>query len=280
MQLPGSAGDVQVFAIGDVHGQAETLEKALDEIARRERRAPHRRLILLGDLIDRGPESLRSIALAREAGVRAAVDEVTCLFGNHELMLLDAIDDPVRRFGDWAVNGGRAFLRELGIEAMADEPTMAAQALSVLLSEEIAFLRGMESHAEVGDILFVHAGVDPAQPLEVSLAMPPESHRVFGRHWAWIRKPFLLHEGGWDPFGRRVVVHGHTSANFGRKLDPGAPLLNFDCVETHRRINLDAGAKSLDQVMLLECTGSAYRLDVVQARPFDPEVDDPMGMAP
>jgi serine/threonine protein phosphatase 1 len=276
MELPGSVGDdVQIFAIGDVHGQAATLEKALAEIAARPRRAPHRRLVLLGDLIDRGPESLRSIALAREAAALAAVDEVTCLFGNHELLLLDAIHDPARRFGDWVGNGGRAVLRELGREDLADEPSRAARELSVILAEEIAFLRGFGSHAKAGDLLFVHAGVDPNQPLEASLAMPPESHRVFGRHWAWVRAPFLRHEMGWDPFGRIVVVHGHTSANFRRKLDPGAPLLNFDCVETHRRINLDAGAKEFDQVMLLECVGSDYRLELIQERPLAPNADEP-----
>lgn len=277
MRLPGNVGNVQLFAIGDVHGRAGALERALERIAATERRAEHRHLVLLGDLIDRGPESLRALLLARDAGDLACVDQVSRLFGNHELLFLDAIDRPDRNFGLWTSNGGRALLKELGRPELVDEPIAATEFLTSELAQEISFIRGFSSHARVGDLLLVHAGIDPSIPIDQFLALPPGSHRVMPEHWAWIRSPFLYHEGGWDFDGKLVVVHGHTPGNFGRKLGPDALGLNFDLVETHRRINLDAGANQYDQVLLLECLGDEYRLELVQECPFDPAYDDPLG---
>jgi serine/threonine protein phosphatase 1 len=90
--LPAHAADAQVFAIGDVHGQADTLAATLDAIASVPRSHLVRRLIFLGDLIDRGPQSLTAISLYESAGDLAMVDDVILLPGNHELLLLDGID--------------------------------------------------------------------------------------------------------------------------------------------------------------------------------------------
>ncbi len=76
--------DGRVIAIGDVHGCAWELEALLEKLAP----TRHDRIILLGDLINRGPESARVIALARQHAHRS-------LLGNHELRLLN-----YRRTGD------------------------------------------------------------------------------------------------------------------------------------------------------------------------------------
>lgn len=63
--LPGVLPDgAEIFAIGDVHGQADLLAAALTSIAQTPRTAPVRHLVFLGDLIDRGPKSIASIHLA------------------------------------------------------------------------------------------------------------------------------------------------------------------------------------------------------------------------
>lgn len=73
--------------IGDVHGQLETLEALLADLGYREGRHPEgRRLVFLGDLIDRGPHSLEVAERAREYSEHHGH---LCLLGNHEFNLVE-----------------------------------------------------------------------------------------------------------------------------------------------------------------------------------------------
>jgi serine/threonine protein phosphatase 1 len=76
--------DGRTIAVGDIHGCAREFEALLEKLSL----SRHDRLILLGDLVNRGPDSARVIALAREHAHRS-------LLGNHELRLLN-----YRRTGD------------------------------------------------------------------------------------------------------------------------------------------------------------------------------------
>jgi len=67
----------RLIAIGDIHGCHLEFADLLDKL-RLERED---RLVLLGDLVNRGPDSCKVIDLARQVGARA-------LLGNHELRLL------------------------------------------------------------------------------------------------------------------------------------------------------------------------------------------------
>ena len=58
------APDTEVFAIGDLHGRPDLLQALLDEAALEPRRREKRVLLFLGDLVDRGPDSLGTIDLA------------------------------------------------------------------------------------------------------------------------------------------------------------------------------------------------------------------------
>jgi serine/threonine protein phosphatase 1 len=75
----------RLIAIGDIHGCAREFEELMDKVDLRK----DDRLVLLGDLVNRGPESLRVVELARR---HATVS----LLGNHELRLLNwrKTDDP------------------------------------------------------------------------------------------------------------------------------------------------------------------------------------------
>lgn len=68
----------RLIAIGDIHGCAREFEELLNKLDLRRRD----RVVLLGDLINRGPESARVIALARQHAQLS-------LLGNHELRLLN-----------------------------------------------------------------------------------------------------------------------------------------------------------------------------------------------
>ena len=75
----------RLIAVGDIHGCADEFEELLDRVDLR----PSDRLVLLGDLVNRGPDSLRVVQLARKHATAA-------LLGNHELRLLNfrKTDDP------------------------------------------------------------------------------------------------------------------------------------------------------------------------------------------
>ncbi|MBI5768960.1 MAG: metallophosphoesterase [Verrucomicrobia bacterium] len=81
----------RLIAVGDIHGCHVELAELLGKIAP----APDDRLVFLGDLVNRGPDSCKVIDLARQHGA-------ICLLGNHELRLLKC-----HRTGDHRVLKGQ-----------------------------------------------------------------------------------------------------------------------------------------------------------------------------
>ena len=224
----------EVLAIGDIHGEADLLEALLmraDALPHRGRRV----LVFTGDLIDRGPRGHEALRLAAGAGARLGAAETIALMGNHEQMLLCALAGTAARrrhaYALWIANGGDALLREvLG----ADWGRVHGQdPLREALGDRFGFMRSMRSHWRGGDVLFVHAGVSPALPLDAFLAAPWDvEFRTLheDEHWAWIREPFLQAEAHGGPF----VVHGHTPDD---NADRGGP-----ATMARNRLNLDLGS--------------------------------------
>lgn len=206
----------RVYAVGDIHGRADLFEALMVAIEQDdEARDPAKTtVVLLGDLVDRGPESARVIALAREWQARRAV---RILMGNHEEMFLDALDseEVLRHFLRY---GGRETLLSYPIDpdvyTRADLAETRALMLGAVPQADIEFLRGFEAMVRIGDYLFVHAGIRPGVALE--------EQRVADLRW--IREPFLSHPQSFGP----VVVHGHT-------ITGGAEA-------RHNRIGIDTGA--------------------------------------
>lgn len=271
-KLPGRPLDEQVFAIGDIHGQASALEAALGRIRDTERSGAPTHLVFLGDVIDRGPENLRATDLVLNASELSGVDKVTFLPGNHELMFLDALQHPHDRIAmNWAVNGGMKVMEE--VCAPGTIHGTSADEIIVLLKNRLAgfieMIDAAPNHLRLGDLVFVHAGVDPDTPLEQFLAKTRDSHTL-GRqeHWAWIREPFLYHMGGWDKEGAIVVVHGHTP-HANRIIPSEGAGTYLDHVENKKRICLDAGAASMGQVAFLEIREDSYRIDVAHEKKLE-----------
>ncbi|SEQ70925.1 serine/threonine protein phosphatase 1 [Loktanella sp. DSM 29012] len=65
-------------------------------------------IVFLGDLIDRGPDSIGAVHLAMQATTLNQADEVVLLPGNHELLLVQVLDghDPDL----WLINGGKTVM--------------------------------------------------------------------------------------------------------------------------------------------------------------------------
>ena len=251
--LPGrSDPDLEVFAIGDVHGQADVLRAALSEIAAVPRLANTRRIVVfLGDLIDRGPDSITAVTLAMTAAAATGADQVVLLPGNHELMLLQVLDGHDQDL--WLGNGGKAVMAEI-------DPTWTSvpwkDALSKLRDAVpeawISSIIAAPSHLQLGDLIFVHAGLDPRQDRATFL---DRSRPVDDLHWATIRHAFTTFEGGWDrdddgnPVkGPTLVVHGHTPAIRTSLSDTSGELTKMDGIDGYRAICLDAGAAYRPQI--------------------------------
>lgn len=264
--MPQSVDGAQLFAIGDIHGQAEAFSATLSVLAGIPRAARIRRLVLLGDIIDRGPASIDAVRLAEDAKSLALVDDVIILPGNHELMLLDAIDDPMMYMGDWLDNGGEDLILEAKpnctARLLADFADIARQAVPASFLD---LMRHGPTSVLVGDLLMVHAGLNPEREAFDFLAEPRNA--VIGSdHWAWIREPFLRWQGGWGPKCNWTVVHGHTPA-----VNKPVTVENFaiaaDKLSSHSRICLDAGsAMGIPQIGWAEFQDGRYRLGVTRQR--------------
>jgi serine/threonine protein phosphatase 1 len=267
--LPRSgAPGVEIFAIGDIHGRSDLLAALIEEAAREPRRADARAIVFLGDLIDRGPDSLGAIDLAIDARERIGAERVIGLMGNHETMMRLALDpatapaDARDALAGWMRNGGDRVLAELpGLDAASLRPDAALRAIRAALPPRTAqWLEALRPHWRSREILFVHAGVNPRFDLEAFLAVPwnrPLSLVDEERHWAWVRWPFLDHQPGPEGWSGYFVVHGHTPN------DAKAHASHLDQIECFR-LNLDSGSGLTGVAEMAIIRGE--RCEVVAAR--------------
>lgn len=228
---------LRVYAVGDIHGRFDCLAKLEDRIADYEASAlPSREsmVIFLGDYVDRGPSSrevLQRLALGKFAGLPARY-----LLGNHEDAMLGFLETP-DAYADWLSYGGMATLASYGVRppARLDANGLSrirCDLLHAVPPEHIGFLRTLELSMQLGDYLFVHAGVRPGLPLD-------QQRRT---DLLTIREPFLSSK---TPLPWRVV-HGHT-------------VLPEPIVEEFR-ISLDTGAYATGRLSCAVIVGNGALL--------------------
>ncbi|MEO0031159.1 MAG: hypothetical protein RIS94_917 [Pseudomonadota bacterium] len=232
----------RAYAIGDIHGRLDLLCEMIELIeADDEARGPAQTtVILLGDLVDRGPDSAGVIATARDWARRRTV---RFLAGNHEEMFLGSFEreDTLRHF---LRHGGRETLLSYPIDpevynrATLDE--LRAMMPQFVPQADIAFMEAMEEQIRIGDYLFVHAGIRPGVPLEEQQASDLR----------WIRGEFIEDRSPRD----FAVVHGHTIMD--------EPSL------TPTRIGIDTGAFASGRLTAVGLEG-AERWLVVAEREAD-----------
>lgn len=196
--LPAIPPGQRVYAVGDVHGRADLFAALIEAVDadHAQRGGGDSLVILLGDLVDRGPDSAGVLRLAREWQSRIPL---RALMGNHEEMFLDAFtkEDVLRHF---LHHGGRETILSYPVDpSVYREATLPeAQELmrAAIPAEDIAFMQDMEDMIRVGDYLFVHAGIRPGVPLEQQRS----------GDLRWIREPFT---SATEDLGL-TVVYGHT----------------------------------------------------------------------
>lgn len=206
---PSKGGrDVLTCAIGDVHGRIGKLEALLDRCARYGAGGAAR-LVFVGDYIDRGPGSRAVVQLLMDL-VQRNPGEVVCLSGNHEALLLAAVEErldtlpgtPTMQEWIGGSGGGAATLASYGVAHARDLPP-----------EHLAWIAALPLFHDDGRRFFAHAGVRPGRPLD----------RQGKDDLLWIREPFLSHTGTFE----RLIVHGHTPVA-ARVPDLRANRLNID----------------------------------------------------
>ncbi|GLS44543.1 metallophosphoesterase family protein [Methylobacterium brachythecii] len=194
--------DPLTYAVGDIHGCADLLDALLEKIETHAAGRP-RRLVFLGDYIDRGADSARVIETLRKLQWRDE-DGVICLMGNHEAMLLKTLHERGAR-DLWLQNGGWDTLRSFDVEGPEGLP-----------GDVLDWIEALPTLHQDARRWYVHAGFRP----EAEVPDPDDETRL------WIREPFLSEE---RDYGRHVV-HGHTPLSKGRpdvrafrtNLDTGA----------------------------------------------------------
>jgi serine/threonine protein phosphatase 1 len=247
-----------VFAIGDVHGCAPELAALLGTITELARQQEgRRRLIYLGDMIDRGPDNIGALRLWAEDEEARGVDRVDRLMGNHEQMLvLAAAGGPHARKAEnmWlsARMGGQKVLDEM--RAAADQPGAAIDQalLAAGLGETIVHrLNAMRSHVRLGNTLFVHGGLDPHADQDEFLTRPWTQFTE--ARWAWINHGFLDWQAG---FNGTLVVHGHTPPAKHRAISG----LDNPHEFAGDRLGLDGGSALTGVVSAAEIRAGSYRI--------------------
>lgn len=259
--------DAALIVVGDVHGQSAALSNLLELMGMVETPGKTRNLVFLGDLIDRGPDSMSCLDTAfNKAEALVGADSIAYLPGNHELMLADTLEVVAagrEAFEDskvpmlWLQNGGMAFLLEAFEAAGRDMPDGSMAALAEFAemlptpgpAGFAQTVRSWPSHVRMGDVLCVHAGIAPKHDQAFTLDKSQQSHLSGGIHWAWLRDHFLSWQRGWPidgaPDRGALVLHGHTIPSGARasKLTDASSLREVFCrMRTNGRICLDGGA--------------------------------------
>ena len=189
-----------VYAVGDIHGSLSKLEIMLPLIRQDHDPDVSNTIVFLGDYIDRGPDSRQVVELLMTEPLKGF--KHVFLRGNHEDMMVKAMDGDSRMMRIWVNNGGATTLKNF-----EDSPALR-------IDRCVAWMRELPYYYEKYGYLFVHAGIRPRLPLSYQQT----------EDMMWIREEFTNSE---EDHGY-VVVHGHT------------PLPKH--YEGPNRINLDTGA--------------------------------------
>lgn len=237
----------RIYAIGDIHGRADLLTELLAAIRRDNdaRSNVEVRLILVGDLIDRGPASADVVEQCR--ALAASYDHFIVLKGNHEAVMVDALRGSFPALAFWLDHGGNATLTSWGVAThlAAEGPSrnLFAAAKAHVPSEVTAWLGSLPLSYRRGNCLFVHAGIRPGVPLDKQTATD----------LLWIRDDFIDSTTP-HPY---VVVHGHT-------IEEAGPCLR------HGRLGIDTGAYRTGRLTAVGIEGDDYWTLSTGTRPFTP----------
>ena len=219
-----------LYVVGDIHGSAGLLRR-IEAAIMADMNGQPAQLVLLGDLIDRGPDSaevLDHMLRRPPAGLTRYA-----ILGNHEAMFLRFLENPAQA-GAWLNFGGRETLASYGIDPHKFAALPAKQQRQQIDANIPAvhrnFLADLPAILTWGDVIFVHAGFDFAAPI----AAQSEDTIL------WARAPTARER---LPRGT-ILVHGHFPIDLPDltqpviNMDVGAYITNRGCI-----LHLDPSGK-------------------------------------
>ena len=134
----------RAIAVADIHGCAKTFRRLIFEVVCLN---TSDKLYLLGDMIDRGPDSKGVMETIFE--LQGCGYDIRPIRGNHEQMLLTYIQEPhYKNLTRWFANGGDATLQSYGVTTPEE------------LDELVGYLDALPLCQMTDSQIFVHAGLD------------------------------------------------------------------------------------------------------------------------
>lgn len=211
--LPALAPDEPLCLVGDLHGRADLLDRLL---RLRDNRFPKARMVFLGDMVDRGPDSAGVLARLRDEAAKGAI----CLSGNHEAMLLSFLEDPEAARG-WLTHGGYETLESYRLleQGGGDAGELAARLRRALEGDgSLDWLHSLPLWWQSGNLVAVHAGMDPSlAPAEQSQRVLQWGHEEFGRRsrpdGLWVAHGHVIVEQAFSRRGRIALDTGAYATN-------------------------------------------------------------------
>lgn len=218
-----------IYAIGDVHGHLQLL-RAIEALIVEDAKSVsgEKWIVMLGDYIDRGPDSARVIDHLLSPPPSGFTR--LCIAGNHEAEMVNFMRSP-RPGSAWLEFGGRETLRSYGIgdERLEGNRRMLQQVVaSHVPDEHLEFIASLPVMIETPDFVFVHAGIRPG------VATADQALQDL----LWYRDDFAA---SYDELGK-TVVHGHT--------------MREEVLVSARRIGVDTGAFLTGRLSAVKLTAS------------------------
>ena len=207
------------IAISDIHGCLKTFRALVEEKVQLMRDDT---LYLLGDYIDRGPDSKGVIDYIIE--LQSNGYQVKCLMGNHEEMFLDALED-LSKIDFFLRNGGKQTLESYGL-TVGEMP----------FHSHFEFYKKLKYFIEIEDYILVHAGLN----FRKSDPFLDTDSMIWIRDWyKRMDKTYL---------NGRIIVHGHTpqSVKSIKKLHKNMVINQY--------MNIDAGCFRYNVMCALDLT--------------------------
>jgi serine/threonine protein phosphatase 1 len=184
-----------VYCVSDIHGCYDEFMALLEKI----NFTGEDTLYILGDVIDRGPESIKCLKYIM------AASNIHMLMGNHEQMMIDALMSDYQRDDSlmvhWLKNGGRETLTEF---------CKLSEGEQLAIMEYISNLPYM-AEVKIGEqnYVLVHAGLNVVGASVASKADASTAAVLSKQNFddlVWIREKFYRKKA----LPRSITIFGHT----------------------------------------------------------------------